>query len=1030
MGASARACRHRWRALVIAALPCALLVTTTANAAPPTEDPGQPVELPDPSPTPSPNVETAPPPAPVADGAEVVPDSYIVLMKADPVVAYDGGEPGLAATSIAPDEKLDTTDPAVEQYVDHLESEQQEVLAATGVDASAKGTSYAYVLNGFEATLSTDQVAALEHQPKVAKVVPNTVRHPTTDNSGKFLGLSAPKGPWASGLKGDDVVVGVIDTGIWPEHPSFAGTGYDPLPGFADRHVPCEFGDTAYNAADLPFACNNKLLGARDMRATYKARVGAEMYRSARDYQGHGTHTASTAAGNAGVHASMFGIDRGVVSGIAPRARIIAYSVCGETGCFASDSTAAVDQAVADGVDVINYSIGGGASLPDLTDLAFLFAADANVWVATSNGNDGPGAATTGSPAAVPWVTAVGASTQDRTFMGTIRLGNGQLATGSSITRGTNGAKRLVDAATLGNEICDPAKPFSIAITNMIVLCKRGLPAGRAAAGKSVLDRGAAGMILYNQRDDNQTLLVDPHWLPAVLVTPSTAQGIKAYIAAAGTTARATLQQGKAVAAQGSVMADFSSRGENPAFPDIIKPDVTAPGVNILAGNTMTPDIASGPPGQLFQVISGTSMSSPHVAGLFALLREAHPDWTAAMAKSALMTTARQDVVKETQAPADPFDMGAGHVDPSGQPSNAGSFFSPGLVYDASLEDYFGFLCDADPSIFASPSSTCSALANAGVPTTAPDLNLPSIGAATVVGTKTITRTVTSVADHTRWFDATVEAPDGFDVTVEPSSLRLAPGQSKSFTVTFTNTSAPVDEWRFGALTWTAGKYEVRSPIAVKGSEFAAPESVSGEGTEGSVTVPVQFGYEGEYAANAHGPVPTTHHDGTVVQDEDQTFDPDDPEGTTAVPIEVNGSAFLRIALDTADLTPPDADTDIDIYLYDQDGNPVAASTASGTNELIDLPLPDDGTYTLYVHGWQVVDGTADFSLRTWSVPLEPGTGALTIESAPAAAELGATGEVVASWTGLEPDDQYLGAISHTTTGGALLGLTLVDITT
>jgi subtilisin family serine protease len=1029
MGASVRARRHRWRALVIAALPCALLVTTTANAASRPEDPGQPVELPDPAPTPSPNVDTPPPPAEGPAATQAAPDSYIVLMTADPVVAYDGGEPGLAATALAPDEKLDTTDPAVEQYVDHLEAEQQDVLAASGVDASAKGASYTYVLSGFEATLTTAQVAALERQPEVAKVVPNTMRHPTTDNSGNFLGLSAPKGPWASGLKGDNVVVGVIDTGIWPEHPSFADDGsYSHLSDYDG--LPCQFGTTPGNANDKPFMCNNKLLGARDMRTAYKANIGFEVYNSARDYQGHGTHTASTAAGNAGVHASMFGVDRGVVSGIAPRARVIAYSVCGEQGCFTSDLTGAVDRAVADGVDVINFSIGGGASLPDLTDLAFLFAADANVWVATSNGNDGPGAATTGSPAAVPWVTAVGASTQNRTFMGTIRLGNGQLATGARVAGGTNGAKRLVDAATLGNELCDPAKPFSINITNMVVLCRRGLPAGRAAAGKSVLDRGGAGMILYNQRNDNQTLVVDPHWLPAVLVTPSTAQGIKAYIAAAGSAARATLVQGKAVPAQGSVMADFSSRGENPAFPDIIKPDVTAPGVNILAGNSMTPEVASGPPGQLFQVISGTSMSSPHVAGLFALLRQAHPDWTAAMAKSALMTTARQDVVKETQAPADPFDMGAGHVDPSGQPSKAGSYFSPGLVYDAALEDYLGFLCDADPSIFASPASTCSALANAGVPTTATDLNEPSIGASTVVGTTTITRTVTSVADKTRRFNASVEAPDGFDVTVEPSSLRLAPGESGTFTVTFTNTGAPIDAWRFGALTWTAGKYVVRSPIAVKASEFAAPESVSGQGTEGSVTVPVQFGYDGEYAANAHGPVPTTRIGGTVVQDPDQTFDPDVPTGTTAVPIEVSGSAFLRIALDTADLTPPNPNTDIDLYLYDQDGNRVAASTAGGTNELIELALPADGTYTLYVHGWQVIGGTADFSVRTWSVPIEPGTGALTIESAPAAAVVGATGEVVASWTGLEPGDEYLGAISHTTTGGALLGLTLVDITT
>ncbi len=1028
MGASARA-RHRWRALVLLALPGALLATTTATAAPPPSDPtGQPVAIPDPAPTKSPNLTPEAPPADVPADAKTVADSYIVVMAADPVVAYTGDDPGLAATKTAPDQKVDTADPKVERYVDHLEAEQHEVLAASGISANVRGASYTYALNGFEATLSTEQVDALERQPKVAKVVPNTLRQLTTDNTPNFLGLAAPKGPWASGLKGDNVVVGVIDSGIWPEHPSFADDGsYPVLPAY--QGLPCDFGNTAYNPADHPFTCNNKLLGARDMRDTYKANVGAEVYDSARDYDGHGTHTASTAAGNAGVHATLYGVDRGIISGIAPHARIIAYSACGEGGCFTSDLVASIDQAVADGVDVINYSIGGGATLTDPADLAFLFAADANVWVATSNGNSGPGPATTGGPASVPWVTAVGASTQDRTFMSTVRLGNGQLATGSGVTLGTNGTKRLVDAARLGNELCDPAKPFSASITDRIVLCKRGLAAGRVAAGKAVLDKGAAGMILYNQRDDNQTLLVDPHWLPAVLVTPTTGLAIKAYITAAGANARAAITPGRKVPAQGSVMADFSSRGEDPVAPDLIKPDVTAPGVNILAGDSETPAIASGPPGQLFQIISGTSMSSPHVAGLFALLRERHPTWTAAMAKSALMTTARQDVVKETQAPADPFDMGAGHVDPSGPPSKAGSMFSPGLVYNAGLADYFGFLCTADPSVFLSPASTCDGLAAGGVPTTTTDLNLPSIGASSVVGTKTITRTVTSVADKTRTFTASVEAPDGFDVTVTPSSIRIAPGHTATFTVTFNNVGAPVDVWKFGSLTWTSGTYEVRSPIAVKGALFAAPDDVSGQGTAGSVTVPVQFGYTGAYTANAHGPVPTTHLTGTVLQDPDQTFDPNDPTGTTAVPITVTNSAFLRLKLDTADLTPPDPNTDIDLYLFDADGNPVASSTAGGTNEQIDLPVPADGTYTLYVHGWQVTGGSAGFSIESWSVPLTAGTGALTIVSAPPSATVGTTGDVVASWTGLAPGETYLGAVSHSD-ADSLLGLTLVEITT
>ena len=200
-------------------------------------------------------------------------------------------------------------------------------------------------------------------------------------------------------------------------------------------------------------------------------------------------------------------------------------------------------------------------------------------------------------------------------------------------------------------------------------------------------------------------------------------------------------------------MADFSSRGQNRAAPDIIKPDVTAPGVNILAGASPTPydPAGTGAPGQLFQAISGTSMSSPHVAGLFALLRQAHPDWSAAMAKSAVMTTARQDVTKEdASTPADPFDMGAGHVDPAGRPSRGGSMFSPGLVYDVGLFDYYGFLCDAAPSVFPDPDATCAALEGGGYATTAANLNLASIGDASFVGSTTVQRTVTSVNGSTR----------------------------------------------------------------------------------------------------------------------------------------------------------------------------------------------------------------------------------------------------------------------------------------
>ncbi len=960
----------------------------------------------------------------VAQGS--APDSsYVVLMAADPAVAYEGGEPGLAPTAVQGGEKLDTEAPAVEAYVDHLAVVQTEAVQAAGVSTDSIGQSFTYVANGFEATLTDAEVERLERQPSVAKVVPNELRQLQTDTSPSFLGLNARRGTWSSGIVGEDVVIGVIDSGIWPEHASFADDGsYAPLEGFAE--LPCEFGDTAYNPDDAPFECNNKLLGARDMRDGYKSFAGPETFNSARDYDGHGTHTASTAAGNADVPASIFGVDRGTVSGVAPRARVIAYSACGDLGCVTSDLVGSIDAAVADGVDVINYSIGGDATLTDPADIAFLFAADANVWVAASAGNDGPGPETVGGPASVPWLTAVGASTHDRTYKNTVRLGSGQLSTGISITAGTAGNKSLVDAAALGNTLCDPAVPFTADITDKIVVCLRGV-VGRVDKSLAVSDAGGAGMILYNP-NDAQALVTDSHWVPSTHVNFTTGSAIKAYIAAAGAAATASLSGGQSAATQGSVMADFSSRGADPVAPDLVKPDVTAPGVNILAGNTPFP--TAGATGELFQSISGTSMSSPHVAGAYALLRQVHPDWTAAMAKSAIMTTSRQDVVKEDGGtPADPFDMGAGHIDPSGRSTTRGSVYDPGLVYDAGLFDYLAFLCGADTSVFIDPVSTCGQLEAAGSSTAATDLNLASIGAGSIAGSITVSRTVTSVASTTRTFRASVEAPAGFEVTVTPSSMRLAPGESASFEVTLTNSTAPIDEWAFGALTWKSGPYEVRSPIAARPSLFSAPPSVEGTGTDGSVTFPIQFGFEGPYTAAPHGPVPATVSSGTVGQDPDQTFDPADPVGVVGVPITTSGAALVRIALGPDDITPPNPDVDIDLYLVNSAGEIAAVSAAGGTDELIEVVLPPDDTWTLYVHGWQTGGADIGFDLRSWQVPATPSTGVLTIAAAPTEATIGAVADITASWAGLTAGESYLGAVSHSDASG-LIGLTVVEIAT
>jgi subtilisin family serine protease len=945
--------------------------------------------------------------------------SYVAIMAADPIIAYEGDIKGYAATKPGKGNKINPNSAHVKKYGQFLEKGHKNALAGAGVDAGDLIHSYKFALNGFAAKLEHSQAIELAKQPGVVMVMPDELRQPTTDNSTSFLGLDDPAGPWAKGYDGEGVVVGIIDNGIWPEHPSFADDGtYLEPPTDA---LPCEFGNTAHNPADVAFSCNNKLIGARQVLPTYRALIGAnpDEFDSARDDSGHGTHTASTAAGNAGVASEVLGVPRGAVTGVAPRAHIIAYKGLGFLGGFSSDLAAAIDQAVADGVDVINYSIGSSSFTVGPDDVAFLFAAIAGVHVATSNGNSGPGPATTGSPASVPWLTSVGASTQNRTFRGSASSADGWEFFGPSITGGTEELS-LVDSVDAGSELCFPGSLNPAVVAGKIVLCRRGAIA-RVAKSEAVAIAGGAGLILYNANDgDSQN--TDAHFVPAVHINNTDGVAIKDYIDSA-TSPVAQINGGVFTVIDAPDMAAFSSRGPNRLSGDIIKPDVTAPGVNILAGHSPV-NYEGGIQGELFQIISGTSMSSPHVAGLMALIKQAHPDWSPAVAKSALMTTAYREVNKEDGAtPADPFDMGAGHVNPAGQ-ANKGSVFEPGLAYDAGLFEYAAFTCGADLGVFTAGS--CNFLESIGVPSDPSDLNLPSIGVAELAGSQTVVRTVTSVARESGWrtYQVSVDAPPGYDVTVSPSAIRLKSGMSATYEITITNVSAPVGEWLYGSLTWSdeTGHYDVYSPIAVRAELLGAPALVEASGESGSTSFDVGFGYTGSYSAAAHGLEAATVTSDNVVQDPDSSFNPIDGYSNAHV-FNLLGEALFRIAM------PPEATepaADLDIFVYDPDGILVAASTNGGTDELIDLVLPMDGTWTVWVHGWDAPGGDSDYDLYTWQVSATPG-GNMSVDSAPTAATTGATEAIDISWSGATAGQWHLGAVSHAD-GTGLIGLTLVEV--
>jgi hypothetical protein len=606
-----------------------------------------------------------------------------------------------------------------------------------------------------------------------------------------------------------------------------------------------------------------------------------------------------------------------------------------------------------------------------------------------------------GGPASVPWITAVGASTQDRTFQGSVELGSDAEFFGASITGGTD-VLPLVDSEDAGSELCIPGELDPAVVSGNIVLCLRGAIA-RVDKSLAVDMAGGAGMVLYNA-SDAQSQVTDNHWVPSVHINNTDGLAIKAYIDGAGASATARIHGGEKVTIDAPHMAAFSSRGPNGIAPDIIKPDITAPGVNILAGGGPNPYL--GPPGQLFQAISGTSMSSPHIAGVYALLKQAHPDWTPAMAKSAIMTTGSQDVKKEDgTTDADPFDMGGGHVTPNGA-------VDPGLVYDAGFLDYLAFLCGATGGV---TQATCDFLASQGFSFDASNLNLASIGIAELAGFQTVQRNVTSVTPGTATYNVSVDAPAGVDVVVSPASITLDEGQSATYSVTFTTLpGATIDEWVFGSLTWSHGPHSVRSPIAVKPVGIAAPDEVSGEGTDGSLSYDVTFGYSGDFAAAPHGLIPAETQPDTVVDDPANDINTALSTGVGVTFHTVNvpaGTEYARFSL-FDDYT--DGQDDLDLYIFGPGsaGFPFIAGSGTSTSaEEVNLVAPAPGLYLAVVHGWETDGPDANYTLFDWTLDAAD-AGNMTV-TAPSIATLGDTATVDVAWSGLAADTKYLGSVTY-----------------
>ncbi|KAJ0040575.1 hypothetical protein Pint_27940 [Pistacia integerrima] len=674
---------------------------------------------------------------------------------------------------------------------------------------------YDNAIHGFSTRLTPEEARSLENQPGILSVLPELKYELHTTRTPQFLGLDKSADTFLESASGSDVIVGVLDTGVWPESKSFVDTGLGPVP--SNWKGACEAG-TNFSLS----ICNRKLIGARYFSKGYESKES----KSPRDDDGHGTHTASTAAGSVVEGASLFGYAAGTARGMAPRARVAVYKVCWVGGCFSSDILAAMDKAIEDNVNVLSMSLGGSMSdyYRDSVAIGAFAAMEKGILVSCSAGNAGPSSFSLSNVA--PWITTVGAGTLDRDFPAFVSLGSGQNYSGVSLFKGNPLPGKLLPFVYAGNasnatngNLCMMGTLIPEKVSGKVVLCDRGVNP-RVQKGAVVKEAGGLGMVLANTEANGEELVADAHLLPATAVGQTYGDAIKKYLFSDPNPTVTVLFEGTKVGVEPSpVVAAFSSRGPNTITPEILKPDMIAPGVNILAGWSGS----VGPTGLAtdtrrvgFNIISGTSMSCPHVSGLAAILKAAHPDWSPAAIKSALMTTAYveykngqklQDVA--TGKASTPFDHGAGHVEPV-------SALNPGLVYDLTVDDYLGFLCalnytESEINSVARRNFTCDASKKYSLT----NLNYPSFAMGSGSTVFKHTRTLTNVGSPGTYKVSVSSQSPAVKISVEPAVLSFTQmNEKKLYTATFTVSSMPTGTNSFGRIEWSDGKHIVGSPVA------------------------------------------------------------------------------------------------------------------------------------------------------------------------------------------------------------------------